>query len=156
MLFFCRTYVHIRGSYFHLCNVTTFLLAVSQREFLCIYWLCTVFFLAHIHCRILAFLANVFCCKTTLNKSYLILLYFLLLNLVLSYLVHPTNDDVIKWKHFPRYWPFVWGTHWSPVNSPHKDAELWCFLWFAPEQTIQQTIEKPVIWDAITLIMTSQ
>ena len=30
------------------------------------------------------------------------------------------HDDVIKWKHFPRYWPFVWGIHWSPVNSPHK------------------------------------
>ena len=24
------------------------------------------------------------------------------------------NDDVIKWKHFPRYWPFVRGIH------PHK------------------------------------
>ena len=21
------------------------------------------------------------------------------------------HDDVIKWKHFPRYWPFVWGIH---------------------------------------------
>ena len=31
-----------------------------------------------------------------------------------------THDDVIKWKHFPRYWPFVRGIHWSPVNSPHK------------------------------------
>ena len=28
--------------------------------------------------------------------------------------------DVIKWKHFPRYWPFVRGIHRSPVNSPHK------------------------------------
>ena len=28
--------------------------------------------------------------------------------------------DVIKWKHFPRYWPFVWGIHRSPMNSPHK------------------------------------
>ena len=28
--------------------------------------------------------------------------------------------DVIKWKHFPRYWPFVRGIHQSPVNSPHK------------------------------------
>ena len=27
-----------------------------------------------------------------------------------------SHDDVIKWKHFPRYWPFVR----SPVNSPHK------------------------------------
>ena len=31
-----------------------------------------------------------------------------------------THDDVIKWKHFPRYWPFVRGIHRSPVNSPHK------------------------------------
>ena len=30
------------------------------------------------------------------------------------------HDDIIKWKHFPRYWSFVWGIHWSPVNSPHK------------------------------------
>ena len=30
------------------------------------------------------------------------------------------NDDVIKWKHFPRYWPSVRGIHRSPVNSPHK------------------------------------
>ena len=29
-------------------------------------------------------------------------------------------DDVIKWKHLPRYWPFVRGIHRSPVNSPHK------------------------------------
>ena len=30
------------------------------------------------------------------------------------------HDDVIKWKHFPRYWPFVRGIHRSPVNSPQK------------------------------------
>ena len=30
------------------------------------------------------------------------------------------HDDVIKWKPFPRYWPFVRGIHRSPVNSPHK------------------------------------
>ena len=30
------------------------------------------------------------------------------------------HDDVIKWKHFPRYWHFVRGIHRSPVNSPHK------------------------------------
>ena len=34
------------------------------------------------------------------------------------------HDDVIKWKHFPRYWPFVRGIHRSPVNSPHKGQ--WC------------------------------
>ena len=31
-----------------------------------------------------------------------------------------THDDVIKWKHFPRYWPFGRRIHRSPVNSPHK------------------------------------
>ena len=30
------------------------------------------------------------------------------------------HDDVIKRKHFPRYWPFVRGIHRFPVNSPHK------------------------------------
>ena len=32
----------------------------------------------------------------------------------------PSHDDVIKWKHFPRHWPFVRGIHWSPVNYTHK------------------------------------
>ena len=43
------------------------------------------------------------------------------------------NDDVINWKHFPRYWTFVRRIHLSPVNSPTKasDAEIWCFLWSA-------------------------
>ena len=30
--------------------------------------------------------------------------------------------------HFPRYWPFVGGIHRWPVDSPSRDAELWCFL----------------------------
>ena len=45
------------------------------------------------------------------------------------------HDDVIKWEHFPRYWPFVRGIHRSPVNSPHKGQ--WrgalMFSWSAPE-----------------------
>ena len=34
------------------------------------------------------------------------------------------HDNVIKWKHFLRYWPFVRGIHRLPVNSPHKGQ--WC------------------------------
>ena len=30
------------------------------------------------------------------------------------------HADVIKWKHFPRYWPFLRGIHKSHVNSQHK------------------------------------
>ena len=41
---------------------------------------------------------------------------------VLCYYKHHTSQhyDVIKWKHFPLYLPFVRGIHRSPVNSPHK------------------------------------
>ena len=39
-------------------------------------------------------------------------------------------DDLIKLKHFPRYWPFFRGIHRLPVDSPTKasDTELWCFF----------------------------
>ena len=41
-----------------------------------------------------------------------------------------THNDVIKWKHFPRYWPFVRGIHRSPVRwislTKASDAEIWC------------------------------
>ena len=38
----------------------------------------------------------------------------------------PAHNDVIKWKHFPRYWPFV-----PPAKA--SDVEFWCFLWSAPQ-----------------------
>ena len=37
---------------------------------------------------------------------------------------HSLHDDVIKWKHVPRYWHCVREIRWSPVNSPHKGQ--WC------------------------------
>ena len=40
-----------------------------------------------------------------------------ILSMMSSVSVH---GDIIKWKHFPRYWPFVRGIHRSPVNSPRK------------------------------------
>ena len=44
------------------------------------------------------------------------------------------------------------GDQWIPPTKA-SDAELCCFLWSAPEQAIEQTIQTPVIWDAIALIM---
>ena len=38
------------------------------------------------------------------------------------------HDDVIKWKHFPRHWPFVRGIHRSPVNSTHKGQWRWALM----------------------------
>ena len=46
------------------------------------------------------------------------------------------------------------GPRWIRRTKP-SDAKLWSFLWSVPEQTAEQTIETPMIWDAIVLIMTS-
>ena len=46
------------------------------------------------------------------------------------------------------------GDRWIPLTKA-SDAELWCFLWSAPEQTVEQIIETPMSWDTIALIMTS-
>ena len=39
---------------------------------------------------------------------------------VLLWLHYANHDDVIKWNHFPRYWPSVLGIHRSPMDSPNK------------------------------------
>ena len=45
-----------------------------------------------------------------------------------EYLVHIcTHDDVIKWKHFPHYWSFVWRIHWPLVNFPSQRPVTWSF-----------------------------
>ena len=51
---------------------------------------------------------------------------YILQNRLYMYFNHSrtANDDVIKWKHFPPYWPFVRRIHRSPVNSLHKGQ--WC------------------------------
>ena len=44
------------------------------------------------------------------------------------------HDDVIKWKYFLHYWPFVrgfTGHRWIP-RTKTRDAELWCFFRSVP------------------------
>ena len=55
-------------------------------------------------------------CITLVRKGF----HLLLVCTRVQFTLHFTHDDVIKWKHFPRNWPFVRGIHRSPVNSPHK------------------------------------
>ena len=57
---------------------------------------------------------------------------------------------VIKWKN-PRYWHLVRGIHRSPVDSPLNSHKPVTRIF----DVFVQTIETPVIWDAIALIMTS-
>ena len=75
------------------------------------------------------------------------------------------HDDVIKWKHIPRYWHFMWGIHRSPVNSPHigqlhgailfSVAVLLLLLIWAWINGWVNNRETLVIWDAIALTVTS-
>ena len=65
------------------------------------------------------------------------------------------HDDVRKWKHFPRNWPFVRRIHRSSVNSPHKgqwrgalmcvcdlrlnkrlSKQWWCWWFETPSRTL--------------------
>ena len=67
-----------------------------------------------------------------------------------------THDDVTEWKYFRvngTLWGESTGHRWLPLTKA-SDAESWCFLWSAPEQMVQETIDTSLIWDAIALIMT--
>ena len=64
-----------------------------------------------------------------------------------------THHDVIKWKHFPSFQLFVWGIHYTRVDSPHKCTVMQTFdvcCYF--KQTVEQTRDWLVIWDAVTVI----
>ena len=72
-----------------------------------------------------------------------------------------TTWDVINWKHFPRYWPFVrifTGLRWIP-HTKASDAELWCFLWTKrlSEQSRGWWFETPArSYDVIVMFQLSQ
>ena len=81
----------------------------------------------------------------------------------------PSDMRCIYWHHNP---PVSWWRHemkayyallalcegnpqvTSGFPSRASDTELWCFLWCEPEQTVEQTVEILVIWDAMALIVT--
>ena len=48
------------------------------------------------------------------------------------------HDDVIKWKHFPQYWPFARGIHRSPVNSPPVTRSFDVFFDLRPNKRLSK------------------
>ena len=68
------------------------------------------------------------------------------------------HDDVIKYKHFPRYWPFVRGIHRSPVNSPHKGQWRGALVisMICARTSDWVNNRNADIWDGIVPIMTSR
>ena len=69
-----------------------------------------------------------------------------------TYMMTSSNGNIFRVTG-PLWGEFT-GHRWIPLTKA-SDAELWCFLWSGPEQTVEQTIETQVIRDAIALIMTS-
>ena len=65
------------------------------------------------------------------------------------------QDDVIKWKHFPRYWAFVQGIHrWpSPQKGQWRRALMFSLICAWLNGWVNS--DEAVIWDAIAPIMTS-
>ena len=62
-----------------------------------------------------------------------------------------SNENIIRLTG--ALWEETTGHGWIPLTKA-SDAGLWCFLWSAPEQTTEQTVQMPVIWDPMSLIVT--
>ena len=62
--------------------------------------------------------------------------------------------DVVAWKYFPHYWPFVRGIHWSPQGSCHKGPVMCTFDIFCCqfELAVKQTAILLVTLDAMMII----
>ena len=68
------------------------------------------------------------------------------------------HGDVIKWKHFPRYWPFFAGNSPVPGEFPTQRPVTRSFDVFFDlrlNKPVCKTIVRLVIWDASAFIMTS-
>ena len=64
------------------------------------------------------------------------------------------HNDAMTWKPFLQYWPYVCRIHWPLLDSPNKRSIMQSFNGFfvvEPQQTVEQTVELLVIWDAMML-----
>ena len=69
-----------------------------------------------------------------------------------------SNDGIAWWRHQMEAFSALLApcavTGEFPITKA-SDTELWYFLWATPEQTAEQIIDAPVVWDAMALVMTS-
>ena len=70
----------------------------------------------------------------------------------LTLMLTPSNGNIFR--VIGPLWGESTSHPWIPLTKG-CDGKLRYFLWSAPEQTVEQTTEKQVVWDTITLIMTS-
>ena len=58
------------------------------------------------------------------------------------------HDDIITWKLFPCYWPFVRGIHRWPVDSPQKGPVMWSSgIFFAVNPLLNNWTNSGVVSD---------
>ena len=76
------------------------------------------------------------------------------LNVLIYFISMVTSSNKNIFRVTGLLWRETTGHRWIPLTKLVM-RNLWCFLWYAPEQMVEQTIETPLIWDAIALIMTS-
>ena len=76
-----------------------------------------------------------FCAKPSILSNYIMMSWHRN-----AFSIAGPHDDVIKWKHFPRYWTFGRGIHWSPRDSPHKSQwrELYVFFDLRPNKRLSK------------------
>ena len=52
-----------------------------------------------------------------------------------------------RWRQMETFFRVTGPLRGESTGHQSSDAELWCFIWSSPDQTIEQTIEARVIWD---------
>ena len=90
----------------------------------------------------LGILTRPYCCSTSLAN--LNTMGKQITWIVWEMMIASKHDDIIKWNHFPCYWPLCrefTGHQWIPCTKA-SDAELWCFLWSAPELWINSWVNN--------------
>ena len=71
---------------------------------------------------------------------------------LLGVMMTSSNENIFRF--IGPLWGESTGNRCIPLTKASGEEILY-FLWSAPDQTVEQTIETPVILDAIALIMTS-
>ena len=77
------------------------------------------------------------------------------------------HDNGIKWKRFPRHWPFVKGIHRSPLNCPHKgqsrgtlfdlclnkrlSKQSWGWWFETPSRSLWRHCKNSCLWAAFSM-----
>ena len=97
------------------------------------------------HCNVLSF--------SLMTSSYI--MFSILVAVTVAILALVGHDAIIKWKHFFVLLALCEENPSVTSGFPSQRTRSFDVFFDLPDQTVEQTIGAPVIWDAIALIMTS-